>query len=142
MDIEALIKHAISAGREVRMVTIAGTDLGGGISNEEPDEHPEERNDAEIAAEQDVIKLKDWPSLLSISHRELIRATNEGALQWHEKGNGRDARAVMIRGEDMANYIRTCEAVQAGRIDAPRWWSSVRMGEAAEIRETALAMAS
>ena len=141
MDVEALIRDAISAGRTVRVVMITGMNPMVDIQNDD-DESLDERDDATIAEKHEAMKLKEWPTVLDISHRELLRATSAGALDWQTKGTGRDSRAVMIRGRDIAEYLRCCEAVQNGRITPPSWWSEVRMGEAAEIPEAKLAMAS
>lgn len=88
----------------------------------------------DIAEEEgEALKLKEWSARLNLSCRELGRAVAAGAVRHDEKGTGRDAQAVVIHGADMADYLRTCEAVQGGHIQPPKWWFDVRKGANAQV---------
>lgn len=89
--------------------------------------------------EGEALKLKEWSTRLNLSRRELSRAVTAGAVSHEEKGTGRDAQAVVIHGADMAEYLRTCDAVQGGHIKPPEWWFAVRKGANAKVVHNAAA---
>lgn len=93
---------------------------------------------AEAASvQEEPLKLNKWTAITGLSRRELDRAVEHGALPHHRKKDGRDAGAVMVHGGDMADYLRLCDAVQAGRTSPPAWWHDVRLGRAAEVAHAA-----
>jgi hypothetical protein len=52
------------------------------------------------------VKLKEWAAMLpGISHRELLRAADDGRLAWHPKPDGRDHGARMASPDAMLAFL-------------------------------------
>jgi hypothetical protein len=52
------------------------------------------------------VKLKEWAAMLpGISHRELLRAADDGRLTWHPKPDGRDHGARMASPDAMLGFL-------------------------------------
>ena len=52
------------------------------------------------------VKLKEWAAMLpGISHRELLRAADDGRLTWHPKPDGRDHGARMATPDSMLAFL-------------------------------------
>ncbi|HEY0020852.1 MAG TPA: hypothetical protein VGC13_31415 [Longimicrobium sp.] len=52
------------------------------------------------------IKLKEWAAMLpGVSHRELLRAADDGRLDWHPKPDGRDHGARMASPDAMLAFL-------------------------------------
>lgn len=52
------------------------------------------------------VKLKEWAAMLpGVSHRELLRAADDGRLAWHVKPGGRDHGARMASPDAMLAFL-------------------------------------
>lgn len=52
------------------------------------------------------VKLKEWAAMLpGVSHRELLRAADDGRLAWHPKPDGRDHGARMASPDAMLAFL-------------------------------------
>lgn len=52
------------------------------------------------------VKLKEWAAMLpGVSHRELLRAADDGRLAWHAKPGGRDHGARMASPDAMLAFL-------------------------------------
>jgi hypothetical protein len=52
------------------------------------------------------VKLKEWAAMLpGVSHRELLRAADDGRLAWHPKTDGRDHGARMASPDAMLAFL-------------------------------------
>lgn len=80
------------------------------------------------------LRLREWGRILqAVSARELQRAADQGALETQIRKEGLGHGAVEVRPSAVRRYLETCDAVQEGRMPAPDWWESVRLGRNGRI---------
>lgn len=61
------------------------------------------------------VKLKEWAAMLpGVSHRELLRAADDGRLAWHPKPGGRDHGARMASPGAMLAFLSAEGLIRTG----------------------------
>jgi hypothetical protein len=60
-----------------------------------------------------------------LSARALGRAVTERVLAATPRGASRGHRARLIRAVDLAEFVRVCDLIETGRIEAPAWYDRV-----------------
>ena len=95
---------------------------------------PLDRLEASIAANGSGFrKESEWAAEIcrptDFSVRELERACQHNAIAFELKEDGRDARARLIGGEVLRQYLLLRQAVREGNHARPEWWPKVVQGK-------------